>query len=351
MPVDGFSPTTALVPSISFTAKAFQIGYELADVPKQANEVLEVIKQVKSDIKHARELRRRKSGMLEAYEKVISDDTIENTEKALARLEELVEPSRADMMTGFGKVSMSSRVTWVLRAANNVNTALIRLNNISGALNREMGIMRCRGQGGGKGGREEKNGRSDQGDGQSPPPYDAVKEFMHLSRQMTILGNPSTPTSPLFRQSPNGAELLRPNSYPEALMSFGDSYPSGSIYELPGSEAAYVQLSGGDSPFPSAVFSAPRESNSISNAMEQYLDEPQIMDSLPQAEFAMETETLIPGRREPLLLRWNEPNDLMILSRALDSPRTGPLTQPRQQSWLEYQASRPPTAAEDFDFT
>lgn len=350
MPVDGFSPTTALVPSISFTAKAFQIGYELTDVPKQANEVLEVIKQVKSDIKHARELRRRKSGMLEAYEKVISDDTIESTEKALTRLEELVEPSRADMMTGFGKVSMSSRVTWVLRDANNVDTALIRLNNVSGALNREIGIMRCRGQSGRKGGREEENSGSDQGDDQSPPPYNAVKEFMHLSRQMTILGNASSPTSPHFSQYSENAELLRPNSSPQAHMTFGDIYPPESIYELPGSEAAYVQLNGGDSPFPSAVFSAPRQLSFMSNLMEQYLDGPEITDSLPLAEVAMETETLIPGRREPLLLRWNEPNDLMRLNRTLDSPGAGPLTQSRQQSWLEFQASRPPTAAEDFDF-
>ena len=337
---DGFSSTTALVPSLGFAAKAFEIGYQFADVPKQTQEVLEIIKRVKSDIRHARELRRRKSGLLEAYEKAQSDETIESTHQALCSLEELVESPRADMMANFGKVRVGSRLTWVLRDANNVSTALIRLDNVAGALNREIAIMRCRGSGGKSG---DGSDAADDWNDPSPPPYDAAKELMHFTRQLTRRGRDTTGHSEQ-EEYVHGAEASHHDEVPDAPISPGSNFHLRPVYELPAPEPVLAEstMEWGSMPahFP------PPEMDPFHGALISSHSASRPLSPLSKPVF-METQTLIPGRREPLLLRWKELYDPVDISRMADPSREAlPVPNP-PMSWMEYQASRLREPAQD----
>lgn len=366
MPVDGISPTAVALPALNFAYRTFQTGFELAAVPQQTRDLLDTISQVTADVKHAKALRRRKSRLLDQEEKETIDRTIQNTEKALAGLEALVEQPRVDMITNADRIGIRSRVMWTMRDATSVPVALARLGVMIGALNREIVIMRGREDRGFDGDMLGKDSKA------PPPPYQAIRKTLHLRRQSTKK-SPTLPVSPVEQLSPM-TEIDPRNSW-----TGGMSHPWSSVSNSEGILSPVSQLDRNLlspasqperdqlSPVPEVdgpLISAPSNPETATRSTppplrphertdEQHFGS--IRELVTVGAASRSEPTIMPSRlfrSSPRSFKWNDPSDFNRIASPLASDDGGSrmsspqsLRRSRSQSWLAFQASRPMSPA------
>ena len=181
MPTDGGLSLAAVSSALNVGLRVVQTGFELKSVPENARGLLDTIKTVNEEIKHAHFLRRQKSALLHPREKNHIDEQITASEKAMAEVEALVEPARVDMETKFGRVGTWKRAVWVVKQSPKVDTTLARLNAAIISLNAAVITMSTR--------EGEKStgaiaGAKEGGDTPSSPPDYATSQYLH-QRRMT----------------------------------------------------------------------------------------------------------------------------------------------------------------------
>jgi len=142
MAIDGISPAAIVFPLFNFAIRGVQTAYELASVPTETGDYLKTIRQVLSDLKTAKGLRRQKSFYLGVEDLNRVDQVIKNTEEAMSGLEVLVESARVDMAIDFARVGACSRIMWVIRDSNKVAAAMSRLGIASQSLHGEINMLR-----------------------------------------------------------------------------------------------------------------------------------------------------------------------------------------------------------------
>jgi hypothetical protein len=200
MPIDSVSSTTLVFPLFNFALRAFQTGCELSSAQTNAKDLLETISQVASDIKSAKEFRRRKAYFLDDNEIAKFDKAIKNAETAMAGLEELVEPARVDMAVNYGQVKARSRIMWIMRDSNKVGAALGRLTIASVGLQSQMIMMtnKTRTDDGDENHHKNHHRRNDDDQGSPPPSYlQATLDAMHERRKSFKRARP-TSTPPIL---------------------------------------------------------------------------------------------------------------------------------------------------------
>lgn len=200
MPIDGVSSATFVFPLLNFALRAFQTGCELSSAQSNAKDLLETISQVASDIKSAKEFRRRKACFLDDNEIAKFDKVIKSTETAMAGLEELVEPARVDMAVNYGQIGAGSRIMWIMRDSNKVGAALGRLTIASGRLQSQMIIMHSKTRTDDDDEDQPKNHHRRNASDQGPPPpsyLQATLDAMHERRQSFKRARP-TSTPPIL---------------------------------------------------------------------------------------------------------------------------------------------------------
>jgi hypothetical protein len=125
----------------------FKIGvtvYEMIAVTEQAHDLLDSANHVSSSVETVRSLRRQKSGLLQAEEKIWIDRVVYDTEKTLKNVASLVEPARVDMQTKSGKIGLVNRARFVFRDSPKVATNFARLTLTSQSLNTALTMLSSR---------------------------------------------------------------------------------------------------------------------------------------------------------------------------------------------------------------
>ena len=115
-PVD---PLSTIIPSINATIKILEVTYQLKAVDEQTADLLSTTRHVDFMVKEAHRLRRLKAGLLNASERTMIDQVINDTEDALRSVAKLVESCRVDKATKNG-IGFGHRVMWVFRDNPNV---------------------------------------------------------------------------------------------------------------------------------------------------------------------------------------------------------------------------------------
>jgi len=142
MVVEGVGSAAIVFPLFNFILRGVKTAYDFASVPDETNDYLQTIKQVLGDLKIANKLRTEKAKGLDLETLTRVDGVIQNTEKAIAGLEALVEDARVGMSTDAGSVGAGPRMMWVIRDSNKAEAAMSRLGIASQSLHSEINMLR-----------------------------------------------------------------------------------------------------------------------------------------------------------------------------------------------------------------
>ena len=107
-------PLSAVAASIITSIRIFEVTYQLKAVDEQTADLLSTARHVDTNLNEARRLRRTKVALLDAGERVWIDGVIEDTDKALRAVAQLIEPARVDKNVKEG-INFKHRVMWVFR--------------------------------------------------------------------------------------------------------------------------------------------------------------------------------------------------------------------------------------------
>lgn len=118
---------SAITAGITTVIKIFEVTYQLKAVGEQTTDLLDTTQHVELNIREARRLRRLKDSLLNAGERTWMDKVIEDTEKAVRTVAQLIEPSRVGMQTKQG-IDLGHRAVWVFRESPKVRDKFARLS-------------------------------------------------------------------------------------------------------------------------------------------------------------------------------------------------------------------------------
>ncbi len=107
-------PLSAVAASINTSMRIFEVTYQLKAVDEQTADLLSTARHVDTNLNEARRLRRTKVALLDAGERVWIDGVIEDTDKALRAVAQLIEPARVDKNVKEG-INFKHRIMWVFR--------------------------------------------------------------------------------------------------------------------------------------------------------------------------------------------------------------------------------------------
>lgn len=107
-------PISSLAAGINSTIKILEVTYQLKAVDEQTNDLLSTTTHVNKNVSEARRLRSIKAGSLNKEDLIWTDSIIEDTEKALQGVAQLIEPARIDRTTD-KNIKFGSKVAWVFR--------------------------------------------------------------------------------------------------------------------------------------------------------------------------------------------------------------------------------------------
>jgi len=125
---------SAITAGITTVIKIFEVTYQLKAVGEQTTDLLDTTQHVELNIREARRLRRLKDSLLNAGERTWMDKVIEDTEKAVRTVAQLIEPSRVGMQTKQG-IDLGHRAVWVFRESPKVRDKFARLSVCHQTLN------------------------------------------------------------------------------------------------------------------------------------------------------------------------------------------------------------------------
>ena len=106
-------PVSAVAASIITSVRLFEVTYQLKAVDEQTADLLSTARHVDTNLNEARRLRT-KVALLDAGESAWIDGVIEDTDKALRAVAQLIEPARVDKNVKEG-INFRQRIMWVFR--------------------------------------------------------------------------------------------------------------------------------------------------------------------------------------------------------------------------------------------
>ena len=106
-------PVSAVAASIITSVRLFEVTYQLKAVDGQTADLLSTARHVDTNLNEARRLRT-KVALLDAAESAWIDGVIEDTDKALRAVAQLIEPARVDKNVKEG-INFKQRIMWVFR--------------------------------------------------------------------------------------------------------------------------------------------------------------------------------------------------------------------------------------------
>ena len=107
-------PLSAVAASIITSIRIFEVTYQLKAVDEQTADLLSTARHVDTNLNETRRLRRTKVALLDAGELAWIDGVIEDTDKALRAVAQLIEPARVDKNVKEG-INFKHRIMWVFR--------------------------------------------------------------------------------------------------------------------------------------------------------------------------------------------------------------------------------------------
>jgi hypothetical protein len=105
----GLGTATAVGSAANISLRLFQIIYEFKAVGQQTQDLLDSTTHVSSTLESAETMRRQKSALLTANERIWIDNIIVDTKRCLKSVAALVEPARVDIQTKAGRVGFLNR--------------------------------------------------------------------------------------------------------------------------------------------------------------------------------------------------------------------------------------------------
>ena len=125
---------SAITSGITTVIKVFEVTYQLKAVGEQTADLLDTTQHVDLNIREARRLRRLKDNLLNAGERAWMDKVVDDTEKAVRAVAQLIEPSRVDMQTE-RRIELTTKAVWVFRDSPKVRDKFARLSVCHQSLN------------------------------------------------------------------------------------------------------------------------------------------------------------------------------------------------------------------------
>lgn len=256
----GVISTSAITSTFTAVLRISQAVYELKAVGEQTRDLLDTTKYVNSSLESVRELRRKKSGLLNREEKRWIDQQVEFTQKAVDNVAVLIERARVDMQakneTGnedefqTKHIKIHHRARFVLRDGPKVQTNLMNVNMAMNGLNSAMVTLSSRERHGHDahlapsrhGGASSRRSTSP---GKAPPPAYAEGDFLNRRRtlattqrnetlQQGVIGDsrrlPTFGSSTLSHQTLNSRSSMSsisPSIY--FTSAFGEQYEENAI--------------------------------------------------------------------------------------------------------------------------
>ena len=107
-------PLSGAAAGINSSIRIFEVTYQLKAVDEQTADLLSTTRHVDNNLNEARRLRRLKVTLLDADECAWIDGVIQDTDKALCAVAQLIEPARVDKNVKEG-INFKNRVMWVFR--------------------------------------------------------------------------------------------------------------------------------------------------------------------------------------------------------------------------------------------
>jgi hypothetical protein len=141
----GLGTATAVGSAANISLRLFQIIYEFKAVGQQTQDLLDSTTHVSSTLESAETMRRQKSALLTANERIWIDNIIVDTKRCLKSVAALVEPARVDIQTKAGRVGFLNRSRFVFRDSPKVANNLARLGLAHQSLNAAMGVLCSKG--------------------------------------------------------------------------------------------------------------------------------------------------------------------------------------------------------------
>jgi hypothetical protein len=228
----GVFSTSAITSTFTAALRISQAVYELKAVGEQTRDLLDTTKYVNASLESVRELRRKKSDLLNREEKSWMDQQIEFTQKAVDSVAVLIERARVDMqaknVTGneddykSKHIKIHHRARFVLQESPKVLTNLSKVTMAMNGLNSVMVTLSSReGHSNQLQAPRGGNSRNRSPSGKAPPPY-AERDF--LNRRRTV--NKSMQK----REDPRQSDYLVPGDQ-DSTQSFGSqTVPVGTLH-------------------------------------------------------------------------------------------------------------------------
>lgn len=107
-------PLSGAAAGINSSIRIFEVTYQLKAVDEQTADLISTTRHVDNNLNEARRLRRLKVTLLDAGERAWIDGVIQDTDKALSAVAQLIEPARVDKNIKEG-INFKNRVMWVFR--------------------------------------------------------------------------------------------------------------------------------------------------------------------------------------------------------------------------------------------
>ncbi|KAL8740300.1 MAG: hypothetical protein Q9190_006983 [Brigantiaea leucoxantha] len=120
-------PISSFAAGVNSSIKILDLTYQLKAVDEQTADLLNTTAHVNTNVNEARRLRRLKDGLIGNDERIWMDRVIDDTEKALRDVAQLIEPARVDKETK-QSVNTWNRFLWVFRDSPKVRDKHGRLH-------------------------------------------------------------------------------------------------------------------------------------------------------------------------------------------------------------------------------
>lgn len=120
-------PLSTFAAGVSSSIKILEVCFLLQAVGEQTRDLLRTTEHVNRNIIEARRLRSLKASLVDGEERTWIDATIDDTEKALLEIAQLIEPARVDTSIMYS-ISSKNKVLWVFRDSPKVKDKHNRLS-------------------------------------------------------------------------------------------------------------------------------------------------------------------------------------------------------------------------------
>ncbi|KAI7572373.1 hypothetical protein KC343_g693 [Hortaea werneckii] len=196
------SALSAISTAFTLTLRIAEKVYEIKAVDQETRDLLGMTDSINQKLEVGRKLRRQKSDLFEAEEKMIIDTDLNDAEKAVNSVAGLIEPARADMQVYGGRIRVGTRIIWVVRDSAHIAVSLGKLNIAASGLNSTLSTLMGRTA-------TRNPTAATNTDFLKPPPTYQESEWLYASREKNLLKRASMRSLTGEQQ-----HLQRPSSAP-----------------------------------------------------------------------------------------------------------------------------------------